>query len=94
MIPMKRGRFLDSLFAKTARTTPGSRSPSRPLRVRHIRPLLAFVVPNVIVGYGLVIPRSCIAGVNELTVGFAASIAGACITYMVGVRSALRDGAN
>jgi ABC-type Fe3+ transport system permease subunit len=54
-------------------------------------PLIGFVVPTVLIGYGFVIPRSCIAGVNELTIGFATTIAGACVTYIVGVRSALRD---
>jgi hypothetical protein len=39
----------------------------------------------------VVIPRSCIAGVDELTVGFAATIVGACVTYVVGVRAALRE---
>jgi hypothetical protein len=44
----------------------------------------------VIIGYGFVIPRSCIAGVNELTVGFATSILAASITYVVGVQRALK----
>jgi hypothetical protein len=56
---------------------------------RHFIPLLGFVLPTVIIGYGFVIPRSCIAGVNELTVGFATTIAGACITYVLGLRAAL-----
>jgi hypothetical protein len=46
----------------------------------------------VIIGYGFVIPRSCIAGVNELTIGFATTILGACVTYVAGVRAALREG--
>ena len=61
------------------------------MTVRHWLPLLGFVVPTVAIGYGIVIPRSCIAGINELTIGFATSIVGACVTYVVGVRSALRD---
>lgn len=61
------------------------------MRLRHISPLIAFVVPTVIIGYGFVIPRSCIAGVNSLTIGFATTIVGAAITYLVGVRVALRD---
>jgi hypothetical protein len=52
-------------------------------------PLIGFVVPTVGIGYGWVIPRSCIAGVNELTIGFGATVVGACITYIVGVRAAL-----
>lgn len=62
------------------------------LHARHFVPLVGFVVPTVVIGYGFVIPASCIAGVNELTVGFAATIAGACLTYWMGLRSALRDG--
>ena len=53
-------------------------------------PLASFVVPTVAIGYGVVIPRSCIAGWNELTVGFAATVAGACLTYVAGVRLAAR----
>ena len=51
-------------------------------------PLAGFVVPTVVIGYGVVIPRSCIAGWNELTVGFAATVAGACLTYVAGLRLA------
>jgi hypothetical protein len=50
------------------------------MRGKHLLPVLGFVVPTVLIGYGLVIPRSCIAGVNDLTVGFAATIVGACAT--------------
>lgn len=56
---------------------------------KHVLPLLGFVLPTVVIGYGVVIPRSCIAGVNELTLGFASTIVGACITYFVGLRLAL-----
>lgn len=51
-------------------------------------PLAGFVVPTVVIGYGFVIPRSCIAGVNELTVGFATTILGAAMTYVAGVKMA------
>lgn len=61
------------------------------MKVRHYLPLAGFVVPTVAIGYGVVIPRSCIAGVNDLTIGFAATIVGACVTYVVGLRAALRD---
>ena len=53
-------------------------------------PLAGFVVPTVAIGYGVVIPRSCIAGWNELTLGFAATVAGACLTYVAGLRVAAR----
>lgn len=61
------------------------------MKARYFLPLLGFVLPTMVVGFGLVIPRSCIAGVNDLTVGFAASIAGACLTYWAGVRTVYRD---
>jgi hypothetical protein len=52
----------------------------RSVRLGHLAPLAGFVVPTLVIGYGVVIPRSCIAGWNELTVGFAATVAGACLT--------------
>ena len=55
-------------------------------------PLIAFVVPTVVVGYGVVIPRSCIAGVNELTIGFGMTILGAVVTYIAGQRAVLPKG--
>jgi len=61
------------------------------MKLRYLVPLIGFVVPTVGIGYGIVIPKSCIAGVNDLTVGFAASILGACVTYVVGVRLVIRD---
>lgn len=63
-----------------------------PMNLRLLMPLAGFVLPTVIIGYGVVIPRSCIAGVNELTIGFATTIVGACVTYVAGVRAALREG--
>ena len=56
------------------------------LRPRHFLPLAGFLVPTVAIGYGIVIPRSCIAGWNELTLGFAATVLGACLTYWAGLR--------
>ncbi len=59
------------------------------MSVRLYMPLLGFVLPTVVVGYGVVIPRSCIAGVNELTIGFGTTILGAIFTYVAGQRAAL-----
>jgi SAM-dependent methyltransferase len=59
-------------------------------KVRLYLPLLGFVVPTVVLGYGVVIPRSCIAGVNELTVGFGTTILGAIFTYFAGQRAVTR----
>lgn len=61
-------------------------------RVRPYIPLIGFVVPTVVVGYGVVIPRSCIAGVNELTIGFGTTILGAVFTYIAGQRAVLPKG--
>jgi hypothetical protein len=62
------------------------------LKLRHFAPLAGFVLPTVVIGYGAVIPRSCIAGLNELTLGFAATVIGACLTYWAGLRLVARDG--
>jgi ABC-type Fe3+ transport system permease subunit len=62
------------------------------LSARHFAPLAGFVVPTVVIGYGFVIPGSCIAGVNELTLGFASAIAGACVSYWLGLRALAREG--
>jgi SAM-dependent methyltransferase len=61
-------------------------------RVRPYLPLIGFVLPTVVVGYGFVIPRSCIAGLNELTVGFGTTILGAVLTYVAGQRVMLPKG--
>jgi len=67
------------------------RTGARGVGLRHFVPLLGFVVPTLAIGYGVVIPRSCIAGWNELTVGFAATVLGACLTYWAGLRRAVRE---
>ena len=61
------------------------------MKLSYLYPLAGFVVPTVLIGYGIVIPRSCIAGVNDLTIGFATTIVGASVTYVLGLRSVLRD---
>jgi hypothetical protein len=54
---------------------------------RSYLPLAAHVIPTVVIGYGFVIPRSCIAGINELSIGFGASVVGTCIAYVIGLRT-------
>jgi len=83
---------IGSLFSRKACPVRIPAPPKPPMTLRHVLPLAGFVIPTVAIGYGLVIPRSCIAGVNELTIGFATTIVGACITYVAGVRSALATG--
>ncbi len=56
------------------------------MKPRYFLPLLGFVLPTVMIGFGFVIPRSCIAGINQLTVGFGSTILGACLTFWAGVR--------
>ncbi|HSQ01460.1 MAG TPA: hypothetical protein VL049_29920 [Candidatus Dormibacteraeota bacterium] len=61
------------------------------MKAKYFLPLGGFVLPTLVIGFGVVIPRSCIAGVNDLTVGFAATVLGACATYYAGVRAVRRD---
>lgn len=61
------------------------------MKTKYFLPLLGFVVPTVVIGYGFVIPASCIAGINQLTIGFAATVAGASVAYWAGVRAVWKD---
>ena len=61
------------------------------MKLRHWTPLIGFIVPNVVIGYGFVIPGSVIAGVNQLTVGFGITLVAACLTYWMGVRAVVRE---
>jgi hypothetical protein len=61
------------------------------MKLRHFYPLLGFALPALVIGCGFVIPRSCIAGVNELSLGFGTTVLGACLTYLAGIRAALRS---
>lgn len=58
--------------------------------MRLVWPLIGFVVPSLVIGYGFVLPGAGFGGVNELSIGFAGTIAGACLTYVIGVRLALK----
>ena len=61
------------------------------MKMRYFYPLLGFVIPTLAIGFGVVIPRSCNAGVNDLTIGFATTVIGACATYFFGVRTVSQD---
>lgn len=61
------------------------------MKLSYLSPLIGFVVPTLLIGYGFVIPKSCIAGINELTIGFATTILGACVTYWIGIQTVRRD---
>lgn len=58
------------------------------MRPRVFLPLLGHVLPTLVIGYGFVIPGSCIAGINALSIGFLATVAGFIPVYIVGVRLA------
>lgn len=60
------------------------------IRSRIFLPLLGHVLPTLIIGFGFVIPGSCIAGVNALSIGFLATVIGFIPAYIVGVRLARR----
>jgi hypothetical protein len=61
------------------------------MKARHFAPLVGFMVPSLLIGFGVVIPGSCIEGVNDLTIGFAMTLLGACGSYWLGIRAALSD---
>jgi hypothetical protein len=61
------------------------------MKMRYFAPLIGFVVPTIVIGFGLMIPRSCIAGFNDLTVGFSSTIVGACVTIGREFRTVLGD---
>jgi hypothetical protein len=65
-------------------------SSGKRLRLADLVPLVGFIVPTVILGYGFVLPRHGLGGFNELSVGFGTSILAASVTYVLGVRNALR----
>ncbi len=54
-------------------------------------PLAAHVIGTLAIGFGWVIPGSCIEGANALTVGFAVSVVSTCVAYWVGIRQAVLD---
>lgn len=60
------------------------------VRVNHFLPLLGFLAPSVAIAYGIVLPRNGVSGVNELSVGFATTLLGAAVTYVIGVVMAAR----
>lgn len=61
-------------------------------RITLYLPLILHLIPTLGIGYLLVIPNSCIAGMNELTIGFAAANLGFVLSYVGGIRLALKKG--
>ena len=52
--------------------------------------LLSHLVPTIIIGFGFVIPGSCIDGINPYTLGFISSLVGFIPTFYFGVYLARR----
>jgi ABC-type Fe3+ transport system permease subunit len=77
-------------FRRTSCPLPGTGRTRACLRPHHFLPLIGFLVPTIVIAYGVVLPRNGVAGVNELTVGFAATLLGAVITYIIGVAVVVR----
>jgi hypothetical protein len=61
------------------------------MKPSYFYPLAGHVLVTLAIGFGQIIPGSCIDGLNVLTVGFAASVASTCLAYWLGVRAAARD---
>jgi hypothetical protein len=59
------------------------------MKPHYFVPLVAHVIGTLAIGFGSVIPGSCIAGANALTVGFTASVVSTVVAYWVGVRLAV-----
>ena len=60
------------------------------MKFKYLVPLLGFVVPTLVIGYGFMIPNSTIAGF-ELTAGFGMTVLGACLTYFAGIHLVMKD---
>lgn len=69
--------------------TSGSNARSR---LAPYAPLLLHVIPTLVIGLGFVIPKSCIAGVNPLSIGFVLTVAGFVPAYLAGIAFARRAG--
>jgi hypothetical protein len=61
------------------------------MKFKYTSPLIGFVIPTLVIGYGFVIPNSVIAGVNELSVGFGTTVLGACLAYFAGIHLVMKD---
>jgi hypothetical protein len=61
------------------------------MKFKYTVPLIAFVVPTLVIGYGFVIPNSAIAGFSELSVGFATTVLGASFAYFTGIHLFMKD---
>lgn len=60
------------------------------VRLKHFLPLLGYLLPTAVITYGIVIPGTCVAGFNQLTIGIGMNLVGAAVTYVLGLRAAKR----
>lgn len=65
---------------------------TRPTSLALYVPLLLHIAPTLVIGLGFVIPQSCIAGVNPLSIGFVATVLGFVPAYLGGITLARRAG--
>ena len=63
------------------------------LRFSLYLPLALHLIATLGIGYFIVIPQSCIVGVNELTIGFAAANLGFVLAYVAGLKLASKRSA-
>ena len=61
------------------------------MKARYWTPLASFLLPTIIISYGLVFPRNHVASFNELTFGFAVTLFLASLTYVLGIRKVMKD---
>jgi hypothetical protein len=61
------------------------------VKLIYLVPLFAFLLPTLVIGYGVVIPHSPIAGVNSLTVGFGTTLLGARFAYLAGIQTVIKS---
>ena len=61
-------------------------------QVKLYLPLVFHLIPTLGIGYLVVIPQSCIAGINELTIGFGAANIGFVLSYIGGIALARKRG--
>jgi len=48
-------------------------------KISQRKPLIGFIVPLGVIGIGLALPGNCIAGINETTLGFVATVIGVVV---------------
>jgi hypothetical protein len=82
--------MLERLFGPRSCPLPDPQRRSACARPRHFLPLAGYLVPSAIIAYGFVLPSAGHSGVNALSLGFASSLVGAAVTYVIGVFIALR----